>query len=274
MDRYDKLSRWIEDLPKRGRITFSRKEIDSLFPNTTKQNINNILHRLVVKKTIQSVWRGFFVVVPVEYALRGTVDPVEYIDQLMTHLGQKYYIALLSAAAMHGAAHQQPMALMIATESKPLREKSNKDVKISFVTKKKIPAAYLQQIKTRNGFIQVSTPELTAMDLILFLKKVGGVNRVATVLSELAEVINFQRVDHDFFDHFNTVIVQRLGFILELIGYDDVADGLFEKAKKAALTFRNFPLSITKHMDNLTTYPIDKKWKIIINKQIEVDDGI
>ncbi|MDR1879664.1 MAG: type IV toxin-antitoxin system AbiEi family antitoxin [Tannerellaceae bacterium] len=272
MDRYDKMSRWIEDLPKRGKITFSRDEIDMLFPNMTKQNINNILHRLVLKKKIQSVWRGFFVVIPVEYALRGVVDAVEYIDQLMAHLGQKYYIALLSAAAMHGAAHQQPMVLMLVVESKPLREKSKNDVKITFVTKKEIPSTYLQQIKTRNGYIQVSTPELTAMDLVFYLKKVGGINRVATVLNELAEVIDFKRVENDFFVDFDTVIVQRLGYLLDELGYDEIADVLFEKAKQADLTFRNFPLSIIKNVDKSTTYQVNKKWGIIINEQIEIDD--
>ena len=186
MIEYNNIRDWVEDLPKRGRITFSKEEVELKFSHLTNRNIQNTLNRLVVKKKIQSVWRGFWVVVPVEYGLKGIVDPIEYIAQLMDFLNQKYYIGLLSAAAIHGAAHQQPMELMLVTASNHLREKVKNDVKISFAAKKEIPQQYLQQITVKSGYIPVSTPELTAIDLLLYVKNVGGINRVATVLNELA----------------------------------------------------------------------------------------
>jgi predicted transcriptional regulator of viral defense system len=272
MIEYNNIRDWVEDLPKRGKITFSKEEVELQFPHLTNRNIQNTLNRLVGKKKIQSVWRGFWVVVPVEYGLKGVVDPIEYIAQLMDFLGQKYYIGLLSAAAIHGAAHQQPMELMLVTSSNHLREKVKNDVKISFTAKKEIPQQYLQQITVKSGYIPVSTPELTAIDLLLYIKNVGGINRVATVLSELAEVIDFERISSDFFQNTNIADIQRLGYLLEMLGFIEVADVLFQKANEANLKFRKYPLCIKKQPMNLTKFSVDEKWKIIINEEIETDE--
>jgi predicted transcriptional regulator of viral defense system len=272
MEQYSKVRYWIEDLPKRGRITFSQQEVEGQFADMSLDNIRNSLYRLVKQKKIQSVWRGFFVVVPVEYALRGVVAPIEYIDQLMKHLNQPYYIGLLSAAAMHGAAHQQPMSMTLITNSKHLRDKTKNDVKISFFSKKEIPVSCLKPMITRSGYVQVSTPELTAFDLMMYTKQVGGINRVATILNELAEVININNIKYDFFVHCNLSAVQRLGYLLDELGYNELAAQLFNKAKRAGLIFRNYPLNISKKSGYNNDYKINDKWKIIINEKIEIDE--
>lgn len=272
MSEYNSIREWVEDLPKRGKITFSKQEIELQFPHLTNRNIQNTLNRLVLKKKIESVWRGFWVVIPVEYGLKGIVDPIEYIAQLMNFLGQEYYIGLLSAAAVHGAAHQQPMELMLVTVSNHLREKVKNDIKISFVSKKKIPQQYLQQIAVKSGYIPVSTPELTAIDLLLYIKNVGGINRVATVLNELAEVMDFERISLDFFQNVNIADIQRLGYLLETLGFTELADSLSKKISEANLKFRKYPLCIKKQLINLADFSVNEKWKIIINENIETDE--
>jgi len=272
MIEYNNIRDWIEDLPKRGKITFSKEEVAMQFPHLTNRNIQNTLNRLVVKKKIQSVWRGFWVVVPVEYGLKGVVDPIEYIAQLMDSLGQKYYVGLLSAAAIHGAAHQQSMELMLITSSNNLRGKTKNDIKISFASKKEIPQQYLQQITVKSGYIPVSTPELTAIDLLLYIKNVGGINRVATVLSELAEIIDFEKISLDFFENTNVADIQRLGYLLETLGFIEIANSLLQKANKANLKFRKYPLCVKKQPMSLTSFPVNEKWKIIINEEIETDE--
>jgi predicted transcriptional regulator of viral defense system len=272
MKEYGSIRNWVEDLPKRGKITFSKEEVELQFPHLTDRNIQNTLNRLVIKKKIQSVWRGFWVVVPVEYGLKGIVDPIEYIAQLMDFIGHKYYVGLLSAAAIHGAAHQQPMELMLVTDSNHLREKIKNDVKISFVSKKEITRQYLRQIIVKSGYILVSTPELTAIDLLLYVKNAGGINRVATVLNELAEIIDFEKISLDFFQYANTADIQRLGYLLETLGFIEIADLLLKRTNEANLKFRKYPLCIKKQSMESTDFPVDKKWKIIINEEIEIDE--
>jgi predicted transcriptional regulator of viral defense system len=49
------------------------------------------------------------------------------------------------------------------------------------------------------------------------VKEIGGVNRAATVLSELAETMDFQNIGSDFLPQFNSAVIQRLGFILDKV---------------------------------------------------------
>jgi predicted transcriptional regulator of viral defense system len=170
-------------------------------------NIRNALYRLSKKGTIQSVWHGFYVIVSPEYGFKGVVPPTEYIDQLMKYLDKEYYVGLLNAAAFQGAAHQQPQTFSIVVNTDNLRGKIKKGVKINFVAKKNIPVRYIKQLTTRNGYINISTPELTAMDLLLYIREVGGINRVSTVLNELAEVMDFQNIGSDFLSYFNSAVI-------------------------------------------------------------------
>jgi predicted transcriptional regulator of viral defense system len=272
MEQYSKVRYWIEDLPKRGKITFSQQNVVNQFPALSIGTIRSSLYRLVKNGKIQSVWHGFFVIVPVEYGLKGIVPPIEYINQLMTYLGKQYYVALQSAAALHGAAHQQPQEFTVITNSGNLRDKTKKDVKINFVTKKNITTQNTIQLVTNSSYVNVSTPELTAFDLIIYEKNVGGINRVATILNELAETLNFENIEADFLKSFGVAIIQRLGYLIDILGYENLATTLFEKANKAGIKFRKYPLVTVAEEIYLCDYQINNKWKLIINEEIEIDE--
>jgi len=126
MSEYHYIKDWVEDLPKKGKSTFSKEEVERQFPYLTNRNILNTLNRLVVKKKIQSVWRGFFAVVLPEHGLSGIVPPMDYIDMLMKYLNKQYYIALLNAAELYGAAHQAPQEFFVMSNTTKLRDKIRK----------------------------------------------------------------------------------------------------------------------------------------------------
>jgi predicted transcriptional regulator of viral defense system len=272
MEEYSKIGYWMEDLPRKGKIVFSKEEVVGQFPDMSPESIRNSLYRLGKRRKIQSVWRDFFAVILPEYGLKGIAPPIEYIDQLMKYLNTNYYIALLSAAAFHGAAHQTPMEFFIITNSRGLRNKQEEDVKINFITKKEIPSQYITQIMTNSGYANVSSSELTAFDLIIYEKNVGGINRVATVLSELAEVMNFENISEEFLKSLNVAIIQRLGFLLDLLDYEDLSNSLFQKSKNADIKFRKYPLSVLSEKKYFDGFPINDRWKIIINEEINIDD--
>lgn len=83
--------------------------------------------------------REFYVVVPPEYRATGSPPASWFIDELMRHLEQPYYVGLLSAAAIHGASHQQPMTFQVVT-SRSTREMRTGKVIIRF-SKLKLPSA-------------------------------------------------------------------------------------------------------------------------------------
>ncbi|WP_085534959.1 type IV toxin-antitoxin system AbiEi family antitoxin domain-containing protein [Massilibacteroides vaginae] len=270
MEREQKIRKWILDLPKKGKITFSLDEVNACFPHITETNKRVSLWRLVEAGKIQSVWRGFYIIIPVEYELKGSVPPMVYIGQLMTYLNRKYYIGLLNAATFYGASHQQPQELTVITDKGNYRDKHKNEVKINFLGKKAIPQVYIEQKVTKTGYINISGSELTAMDLIFYQHEIGGLSRAATVLNELAEELDFKRVDNDFFSFFPSTTVQRLGYILdEVLGYKEIAKVLYEKGLQAGLSFRK---SLLKAENDAEEAEYNNLWKLVINEDIEIDE--
>ena len=258
---------WIEDLPKRGRLTFSMVEVESRFSHMPQKAIRSSIDRLIKKGRVNSVWRGFYVIVPDEHALKGFVPPIEYIDSLMAHTGHKYYVGLLSAAAIHGAGHQQPQILTVVTDSNDIRSKKNNP--ILFLAKASLPSAYLIEKSAGLGKVAISSPELTALDLIYYESRIGGLNRAAEIISELE--LDFIKAGSDLLRMYKTPVIQRLGFILEIIlGLEESSAEVYEQAKAAGIHCRKTLLD-PKSKPGGGEIQVNSKWKIIVNCELEIE---
>lgn len=253
-----------------GRYTFTHDEVVSAFPEMSAEAIARALTRAVARKRIFSPLRRFYVIVPEEYRLRGTVYQSFYMDELMRHLGRKYYVALLSAAEMHGSAHQAPMSFFVMIEPPSMRKKTTTRYETLFFCKSNIPEAYIERRPTRSGYINVSVPELTAVDLITYQSRVGGITRAATVLAELVEKTDFGRLGPEFVQTVPLSSLQRLGYILEVaLEEKKEADSVYRLLKRSGLVLQAIPLKPGK---SIAECEMDKKWKVIVNETIEIDE--
>jgi len=253
-----------------GKSCFTFSEVLKHFPTHNSDSLKRSLTRLAAKRKICSVWKSFYVIVPIEYQSKGIVPAVYYIDQLMKFLGRDYYISLLNAAEFYGAAHQCPMEFSVITTPPSLRSTLKKDIKINFNNKSVILAQYTEQRKTPTSYVRISSPELTATDLVQFEKTIGGLNRASTVLYELAESCRFKKLKTDFFEFVPTPVIQRLGYLLdEELDFKKQADDLYSVAKKFGCLFRKTPL---KNRKSSAGCPVNEKWNVIVNEQIEVDE--
>jgi predicted transcriptional regulator of viral defense system len=252
-------------------MAFSLDEVRKVFPDKPDAQIKNALGRLVNAGKVQSVWRGYYAIIRPDYGRDGVAPPIEYIDSLMTHLGIKYYVALLNAADLHGAAHQKPQTFTFISDH-VLHPKTKRGVKLSPVLKRHFPKKYITKMNVMSGSINVSSPELTSIDLLMYPEKSGGPNNIATVLGELAEIINYNNVDEDFFDGIPAGAVQRLGFLLDEVLREDVqANILFVKAYRAGVHFRKRQLVNVPSKEDDRDLPYNKRWKIIVNYEVETD---
>ena len=266
-----KIDEWVLYRSKRGKLTFSRQELVADFSHLSEQTIKNNLQLLIKKGVIFPVFKGFYSVIPIDYALMGIVPPEFYIDDLMKYLVRPYYVSLLSAAALYGAAHQKPQIFSVITSLPTLRDTTKKNTRIAFIsTRKEIPQKWLKTFRGSNGDFYVSRPELTAADLITFQKEIGGLNRACTVIYELMEVVKFGKLDKTFFDYVPTATIQRLGYLLENeLEQPKQADILYSKAKTHDCRFQKISLKNNKSANHCET---NEKWKIIINEKIEIDE--
>jgi predicted transcriptional regulator of viral defense system len=272
IDQSRNVRNWIEGLPKRGRLTFGMGEAQSRFPFMPKETLRSVISRLKKKERVRSVWRGFYVIVPDEYGLRGVVPPIEYIDYLMRHLGRDYYVGLLSAAALQGAGHQQPQSLTVITDSKDLKDSVKGNIAVRFISKSDFPKKYLCEKSVGRGKVVLSSPELTSLDLILYEKRIGGLERAASVLDELSEVLNYENTDADLWKSFPRQTIQRLGFILEqILMRPELGEAVFRKSRDAGITFRKALLNTLSKDSHSESCDFDTRWKLIINAKMEVD---
>ena len=270
MEKKLSISGWINEKPPRGKYTFTHDDIVSAFPEMSNGTLARSLTREVSKGRIFSPLRGFYVVIPEEYLLRGTVPQSLYLDDMMRHLGRKYYVSLLSAAEMHGAAHQAPMDFFVMIEPPSMRDKKTDKYKTLFFCKKQLSNAYVEKRQTRTGYINVSCPELTAVDLITYQSKIGSVTRAATVLAELVEKVDFSRLTPDFVDIVPISSLQRLGYIFDnVLEERKAAEDVFGLLKCAGVSLQPIPLRTGSSTDG---FKKDEKWKVIVNVEIEIDE--
>ena len=127
---------WIEQLQSKGKIAFSYDEVIADFPEKSENAIIQSLSRLSQRGRVVPVYKGFYLIVPAEYAAMEILPPILFIDYLMEYIGKPYYIGLLSAAALYGAAHQQAQEFFILTTTKqPATQKQW--IKINYIIKKR-----------------------------------------------------------------------------------------------------------------------------------------
>ena len=264
------LSEWIRNSEVHGFNTFSFEKVREAFPNASEQNLSNSLYRLTVKKRIISVYKGFYVIIPPQYAAKGVVVPTYYIDQLMRYIGKPYYISLLNAAELHGAAHQRSQRFSVMTVYPSSNVSKAKNNILDWVYRKEIPENFLQTKNSETGTVRYSDPELTAIDLVQYEKHIGGLSRAATVLAELAEETDFSKVSNELLDYTSVSAVQRLGFILDnILEETEQADILYKQLFNYGKKLNYVPLSTRSANKNVEK---ETRWKIDINTEIEIDD--
>jgi predicted transcriptional regulator of viral defense system len=256
------ISEFLFKIRARGRYSFTLDELRSTLTISEKA-INQSLFRLKLKGQIAQVRQGFYVIVPPEYSSTGILPIYFFIDQMMGWLARPYYVGLLSAAAMHGSSHQQPMESFIMINSPALRKISHSNMIINFLLKSSWEERDITKKKTDAGYINVSSPELTALDLLLFNNWIG-INRATEIISELAEEMKPSNLVQTARRFPVTATIQRLGYVLENgLGNEKMASVL--DTVLAGRKSHTVPLSASKERKG----KISTRWKIIQNMEIE-----
>ncbi|WP_136077933.1 type IV toxin-antitoxin system AbiEi family antitoxin domain-containing protein [Pontiella desulfatans] len=258
------IDHFVEELLSTGRYSFSRSEISARF-DVGDDALRQSLHRLARAGKIQPLRGGFYVIVPPEYKSRGMLPPEMIIDDLMRHIGRTYYVGLLSASALHGAAHQQPQSFATIISKPSIRSIQVQGLNLVFPVKSVLPSMGIEKRKSPSGYFELSSPELTAIDLLIYYRQCGGVAAVVPVLEELIELMDGVRLARMIGVDIHTAPVQRLGFILDVV----LGEGELGAAVMSVLEKRDyFHIPLVPGVKN-GNCPIDSKWKINVNADLE-----
>ena len=253
----------IVDFAARGQYHFISAEFRSAL-GVSEAAARQALSRLAGRGEIASPARGFYVVVPPEYRRLGCLPADQFIPALMTSRSVPYYVGLLSAAQYYGAAHHRPQEFQVVlNRNRPAILCGS--VKVAFVARRNLAAVPVQSFNTPRGTVLVSTAEATAVDLVGYMHRAGGVDRVAGILSELAEEIDASRLV-DAAMSASVRWAQRLGFLLEHVGAGDKAALLKDHVRKTARNFTR--LLPAMHTDRV---PRANDWRLVVNARVEPD---
>ena len=222
------------------------------------------IRRLRMKGLIATPYRGFHVIVPPEYRSIGCLPPEQFIDHLMGHLELSYYAALLSAARYHGAAHHQPQVFQVmAKKNRPPIECGR--VRVNFVARRNVDEIPVVSFNTPRGIVLVSSPESTAFDLVGYPAQAGGLDNVATVLAELSESIDSNKLIA-IASLSPSPWVQRLGYLFALTGAHELADAAADYIAQSS--HETVPLDPAGTGNSVVR---ESRWKLFINTEVEPD---
>jgi predicted transcriptional regulator of viral defense system len=262
--RPENLRAYLDVLQASGRYTFTRVEAAKAL-GLSDIALKNALWRLARTGRVASPRRGFYAIVPPEYRVAGSLPAAWFIRDLMEYLGRPYYVGLLTAASLHGAAHQAPQEFQVVTD-RPFGVIEIGRVRIRFVKKVHLPRTPTIGVKTPTGEMRTSTPEATALDLVRYPEHCGGLSNVATVLQELAERLDGAELVRVAEADGEVAYAQRLGYLLDRAGRQEVARALAEWVD--ARSPRVTPLSPGAA---ITGAKRDARWRVAVNEEVDLE---
>ena len=271
-DRRSALSSYVSDLLSAGQVVFTAEQAERVL-GIGHGAFLDAAERLQRREAVLNPRQGFYVVLPPQFASWGAPPPAWYIDALMGHEDQTYYVGLLKAAELHGATHQAVMEFQVVTAKRLPRIRAGRSL-IVFYFRKDMDAVTegVEDRKTDTGAMKISSAALTALDLVRYPQATGGIDTVATVLSGFGQKINPEQLAA-----LSAVVarpvVQRLGFLLDHLGHDSLTGPMLESLRdRGALPWTELDRQEAQDPD-FAPEPRqrDLRWRIVVRRVPQVD---
>lgn len=253
----------LDELRRKAKRVFTNKDAESLLQTSAVATLK-VLHRLKRKQEIVTVTQGLYALLEPSERKHG-IRLLPIIDTVMKYKKLPYYVGLLSGADYYGAAHHKPMALQLMINQRITFRKSEL-LGLEVHVKKTFPEFGIEKTKLPSGYVNISSPALTALDLLAYTNACGGFNNVSQVIHDLHEKISKKDLIKCCKKYGDIQAVQRLGFLLEYFGYP----------KKNLEPIKTWIESKSPNFVNLAISPKkegqkNKDWRIIQNEKIEVE---
>ncbi len=265
------LSDWTVELLSEGRLTFTIDEaVQSL--GVSRGAFLDAAERLQRKKLLVRPRFGFYVVTPPKFISFGAPPPFMYIDDLMRYENRSYYVALRKAAEYQGATHQGIMQFQVMTD-KLMPTMVVGGTVIVFYYRKNINSIKVgvEERKIRTGKYYISSPELTAFELLSYPRSIGTINNIATVLVDLGEVLKSKKLGL-LSKAFKQPIIQRLGYLLDWLGFDALTINLKVELNKFENRWTELDPYLARHKE-FAPDPVERnrKWGVIVRREPDPD---
>jgi predicted transcriptional regulator of viral defense system len=254
------VSDYVAELAAHGTYHFTTEEAVASVGESVSR-VRAALRRLKAKGEVVDPHRSFHLILPPDHAGSGCRPPSEFLPPLMEHLHERYYVALLSAAERYGAEHpdNQTFQVMTRLNRKPIYCGQSR---VQFVGRKELERTPLLEQASAGGPLPVASPEATALELVGYADQCGGLQHVATVLSQLVESLDPEKLV-EVAPLGPIVWTQRLGYLLDVTQHRALANVLVPIVQELAHEFA--PLVRARRRAGVTRVT---RWKLALNGSV------
>ena len=247
---------YLAHLAAQGRYHFTTEEaVEALGQSVSR--VRAALRRLKAQGQIVDPHRSFHVILPPEHRDGGCPPAEDFVPPLMQYLDEPYYVALLSAAEAYGVAQEKHAFQVMARQNHPRIDCG--ESRVQFSRRKDLDRTPQCEKLTARGPVHIASPEATALELVGYADHCGGLGHVAGVVSDLAKVIEPQRLASAALLG-PIAWAQRLGYMLDLGDNRLVSNALAPLVQELAHDFA--PLVRAHPKGGATRLA---RWKLVIN---------
>ncbi len=219
------------------------------------------LERLAPRATSLPGRPSTFLIVSPEHRLRGAPPVTAWLDEYLRAQGHRYYVGLLSAAALHGSSQQAVQVTQVLL-LRPRRPIAVGKIHLQFYVKAKLEVTPLTEIPGLPAPLAVSSAEATTLDLIAFSHRLGGIERVREVIRGLAGAMTVQGMRSALRANVPVTVMQRTGYVLEALGFDSLSEVVQRALPK------RFPPALLQAHGHRAEGPASDPWAVIDNLQL------
>lgn len=210
------VARLLDQRQAQGRVLFTSSELAEQGQLSLLAVKRQLAHLDTRVARLPGRPEAFLLVAP-EHRERGAPPVLWWLEAYMQLRRQPYYVGLQSAAELHGSSQQAVQVVQVLT-NKVTRPMLLGRLRVEFYVKKGVELTPTVLPAGMHAPVAVSTPEATAVDLIEYSHRIGGVARAADVIAGMAPVLTVAGLRRALARDPRHLAHQRLGYILQTLG--------------------------------------------------------
>ena len=201
------------------------RDLRAALPDVSAEGMRKAVSRQQKRGRLAGLSRGseHWLIVPLQHWATGAPPLESWLhDYVAKTLGTPYYVSLLSAAETYGSSPYAVMSMQVMVSERRRAIVVGRH-RVEFHTRTRIEEMPTRWHETPDGRFKVSTPELTALDIIQHGETLGGIGRVREVLRGLWPHCVENGVVQALDALQSVPLAQRLGTLMDMDGQNELA---------------------------------------------------
>ncbi len=218
---FGRVARLLDDAQSKGQLVVTLSGLATeghLTPMAVQRQLDHVKERFLRLPVRPS---AYLLVAP-EHRARGAPPVAAWLDADFRAREEPYYLGLLSAAALYESSQQAAQVTQVMV-TRPMRPFEMGRLRVEFFVKTDLSKTPLRSIQGLPAPLAVSSPEATALDLVAFNSRIGGISRVAEVLAGMTGTLRPAGLRSALAAESRVAVKQRLGYLLDRLGMTRLA---------------------------------------------------